>query len=101
MIQIASYLLLLKGFGQLEVLMFIGPRIEDHAGTRTETFDFGDIVHAKSTALVKSPRVRKHMAPPGSVDVEFDPLTAKRTLGVKGVRSPPTQQLNEFHKPYR
>jgi hypothetical protein len=61
--------------------MFVGTRVKDHSGVGAKTFDFSDIVHAKSAALVKSPCVRNHMAPAGSVDVELDPLAANRTLG--------------------
>ena len=83
--------------GQFETLMFVRTRVKNHSGVGAQTFDFGDIVHAKSATLIKPARVRNHMAPAGSVEVELDPLAANRTLCVEGVRSPPAQQLNEFH----
>jgi hypothetical protein len=83
------------------MLVFVGPRIEDHPGTRTETFDFRDIVHAKSAPFVKAAGMGKDVPTARLINVQFDPLTANGTLCPKGVKSPPAQNLYQFHKPYR
>lgn len=75
--------------GQFETLMFVRTRVKNHSGVGAQTFDFGDIVHAKSATLIKPARMRNHMAAAGSVDVQLDTLTANGALGVKGVNSPP------------
>jgi hypothetical protein len=41
-----------KQSGQLEALVFVGARIEDHQSVRTQTPDLGDVVRVKSTSLV-------------------------------------------------
>jgi len=38
--------------------------------------------------------VGKHMAAARSIDVQFDPPTANRTLGVQRVKSPPGYELD-------
>jgi hypothetical protein len=81
--------------------MFVGARIENHPRARAETFDLRDIVHAKATAFIESAGMCKDVPAARSVDVELDPLTANGTLRANGMRSPPPQQLDEFHKPYR
>jgi hypothetical protein len=81
--------------------MFIWMRIKDHEGARTDAFDLGHVMNAKVTPFVQSARVCEYVAAPGSIDVQLDALTANGTLGVKGVRSSPAEQLYKFHKPYR
>ena len=70
-------------------MTLVRPRIKNHPGIRSKTFDFRDIVHTQSTAFVQAAGVCKHVPAACSIDVELDPLTTHRTLGVKGVRSPP------------
>jgi hypothetical protein len=41
-----------QGIGQFEPLTLVRPRIKNHPGTRSKTFDFRDIVHTQSTAFV-------------------------------------------------
>ena len=90
-----------QGFGHLETLMFVGVRIEDHERAGAETFDPTDGVFAKAAPFVQSARVSEDMSPACSIDMEVNCLLADRTLCEKRVKSPPNQQLYEFHNPYR
>jgi hypothetical protein len=47
-----SNLVFKQGIGQLETLMFVGVRIEDHDRAGAETFDLAGVVFAKSAPLV-------------------------------------------------
>jgi hypothetical protein len=82
-----------QGIGQLETLMFIGVRIEDHERAGAETFDLADVVLAKPAPLIQSARVCEDMAPACSIDMKVNRLLTDRTLCEKRVRSPPNQQL--------
>ena len=42
-----------QGIGQLETLMFVGVRIEDHERAGAETFDLADVVLAKPAPLIR------------------------------------------------
>ena len=90
-----------QGIGQLETLMFVGVRIEDHERAGAETFDLADVVLAKPAPLIQSARVCEDMSPACSIDMEVNRLLADWTLCKKRVRSPPNQQLYELHYPYR
>jgi hypothetical protein len=90
-----------KRIRQFKALMFVGVRIENHPRVRAETFDLRDVVHAKSTAFIEPAGVGKDVPAAGFVDMELDPLLANGTLRANGMRSPPPQHLDEFHKPYR
>ena len=81
--------------------MFIGVGIEDHQRIGAETFELADGVLAEPASLVQSARVREHVSPACSIDMEVNRLLADRTLCEKRVRSPPNQQLYELHYPYR
>jgi hypothetical protein len=85
--------------GQLEALVFVGPRIEDHQGIRAETLDLGDVMRVKSTSLVQSARVGIDVSTTCFIDMEANRLSADRTLCGNRVNSPPTQQLDELHHP--
>jgi len=50
-----------QGIGQLETLMFVGVRIEDHESVGAETFDLADVVLAKPAPLIQSARVCEDM----------------------------------------
>jgi hypothetical protein len=80
--------------------MFVGAGIEEHQRAGAETFEPTDVVFAKPAPLVQSARVSDDMSPAGSIDMEVNCLLADRTLGEKRVRSPPKEQLYEFHNPY-
>jgi hypothetical protein len=80
--------------------MFVGPGIEQHQRAGAEAFDPTNVVLAKAAPFVQSARVSEDMSPARSVDMEVNCLLANRTLGEKRVRSPPKQQLYEFHNPY-
>jgi hypothetical protein len=60
--------------------MFVGPGIEDHQRTGAETFDFADGVLANPAPIVQAARVREHVSPARSVDVEMNRLLTNRTL---------------------
>jgi hypothetical protein len=75
--------------------------IEQHQRAGAETFEPTDIVFAKPAPLVQSARVSEGVSPACSIDVEVNCLLAHRTLCEKRVKSPPNQQLYEFHNPYR
>jgi hypothetical protein len=97
----ASDLLFKQGIGQLEALVFVGAGIEEHQRAGAETVDPTDVVFAKAAPLVQSARVSEDMSPACSIDMEVNCLLADRTLCEKRVKSPPNQQLYEFHNPYR
>jgi hypothetical protein len=82
-------------------LRFVGAGIEQHQRAGSETFDPTDVVFAKPAAFVQSARVSEDMSPACSIDVEVNCPLADRTLCEKRVRSPPSQQLYQFHNPYR
>jgi len=96
----ASDLLFKQGIGQL-ALVFVGAGIEEHQRAGAETVDPTDVVFAKAAPLVQSARVSEDMSPACSIDMEVNCLLADRTLCEKRVKSPPNQQLYEFHNPYR
>jgi hypothetical protein len=81
--------------------MFVGPGIEEHQGAGTEAFEPTDVVFAKAAPLVQAARVSEDMSAARSVDMEVNCLLADRALCEKRVKSPPNQQLYEFHNPYR
>jgi hypothetical protein len=81
--------------------MFVGARIEHGLGAGADTLHLGRVVHAKSAALVQTAGMGEDVAAPGFIDVEADHLLADRALGGDRVKVPPTQQLDEFHNPYR
>jgi hypothetical protein len=86
--------------GQLEALMLVRARIEHRAGAGADALHLGRVVLAKSTALVQAAGMREYVAAAGLVNVEANHLLADRTLGGDGVKSPPSEQLDEFHNPY-
>jgi hypothetical protein len=86
--------------GQLEALMLVRARIEHRAGAGADALHLGGVVLAKSTALIQATRTREHVAAASLVDVEANHLLADRTLGGDRVKSPPAQELYEFHYPY-
>ena len=50
--RVVTNLLFKQGFGQLEALMFLGARVEDHQRTGAETFELADVMLAKPAPLV-------------------------------------------------
>ena len=83
----------MQGIGQLEALMFFGPRVEDHQRAGAKTFELADGVPAKPTSLVQAARVCENMSPACSIDMEVNRLLAEWALCTKRVKSPPNQQL--------
>jgi hypothetical protein len=89
LVALTSNLPFMQGIRQLEALVFVGARIEDHQRTGAETSDFTDGVLAKAAPIVQAARVREHVSPPCSIDVELNRLLTDRTLRKKRVKSPP------------
>src|SRR6202030_4258349 len=86
--------------------MFVRARIEHGLGAGAVAPHFGRVVHAKSAALVQSPRMGEDVAAAGFIDVEADHLLADRTLGGDRVKPPSAQEfdaqeLEELDDPYR
>jgi hypothetical protein len=71
-----AILLFKQRIGQLEALMFMGARIEEHQPARTKTFDLTDVMLAKPAPLIQSASVCKDVSPTCSVDMEVNCLLA-------------------------
>ena len=99
--RVVTNLLFKQGIGQLEALMFLRARVEDHQRTGAKTFELADVMLAKPAPLVQSARVCEHMLPARSINMEVNRLLADWTLCEKRVKSPPSQQLYELDDPYR
>jgi hypothetical protein len=90
-----------QGVRELEMLMFVGMRIEQLSASRTHALHVSGVVRGEPGTFVEVARVTVHVLAAGLIHVEPDHLLADWTLRDERVKPPSPQELDELNDPYR